>query len=135
MTYADAMPLLGCSGPTVARLVREGRIRSREQAWRAWPSLWRQDVERVAAGRAEERQAAEARSRARPLSLPPDDEHVWLTPVEAALVLGMSRPGVHYRAQRELLPHVKHGRRVWFRRDHIEQAAAARAFVAASRRK
>lgn len=24
---------------------------------------------------------------------PPDDDHVWLTPIEAGLVLGLSRPG------------------------------------------
>lgn len=133
MTYADAEPMLGCSHTKIAAMVKAGRIRSRDQTYRAWPSLWRADVDRVAGELAAERAAVQKRRSARPMKAPPDDDHVWLSPAEAALVLGLTRTGVMYRAHEGLLPHVRRGRRVWFRREHIEQAAAARAFVARAR--
>ncbi len=133
MTYVEAMPLLECSGGAVTGLVKAGRIRSRAQVGRRLPSLCRKDVERVAVERAEERRQAEERRAARaapPIWSPPDDGEVWLSATEAGLVLGLTPTGMRYRADHDLIPHVRRGRRVWFRRDHVEQAAAARAFQA-----
>jgi hypothetical protein len=128
MTYADAAPAIGCSRPTIARMVKAGAIRSKEQAWRHLPSSWRADVERVAVEWAQERREAEVRRRSRPASAAPDDGEVWLSVADAALVMGLSRNGVLYRVDRGLVPHVRRGVRVWLRRGHVEQAAAARAF-------
>ena len=68
----------------------------------------------------QKRRELEGRRRTRPVTGPPDDEHVWLSTTEAALVLGLSQSGVRYRAVEVLLPCKRSGSRVWFRRDHAE---------------
>lgn len=58
---------------------------------------------------------------------PPDDEHDWFTSDEAAEMLGLTRNGVNYRAQRDQLPHTWHDGRRWFRQDHLELLLRAQA--------
>lgn len=58
---------------------------------------------------------------------PPPEPGVWLDTNTAAAVLGMSRTGVSLMARQERIAATRYGTRWWFRRDHLELAAAARA--------
>lgn len=127
MTYVEAAAMAGIAVSAVGAAVRRGDLVSREQVGSAHPSLRRGDVEAWVAERARRRRELEEKAARPPVSAPPDDGHVWLDPITAGLVLGMSANGVRYRVERGLLPHVRRGHRVWLRRDHVEQAAAARA--------
>jgi hypothetical protein len=131
ITYVEAAALVGCSNRVITRAVRTGQIESRARLGvTREPSLRRTSVRAFALVWAQERAAVAERApaRSRPGSLPPDDEHVWLSTRTAALVLGMTPTGVRYRVHQGLLPHVRRRGRLWFRREHVEQAAAARAF-------
>ena len=57
---------------------------------------------------------------------PPNDGHVWLSASTAALVLGISRVRVCQLARADRIPHMRRRERLWFRRDLLEQYAAAR---------
>jgi excisionase family DNA binding protein len=130
-----AARIAGCSDRTIARAVAAGHIKRRETTSRAVPSLDRVTVEAYATQRRAE-QAARARDKAvgeqdrdrrRSTLRPPDDGNVWLTPTEAALVLGLSPSRVKQMTRQDRLPHhTTPAGRHFFRRDHIEQVAAAR---------
>lgn len=132
MSYAAAARLVGCSTATIGEAVRSGEIRQRDEVRRPVASLDRTSVEayapvwqRLRAARVESRQVHRPGPRD---AGPPDDEHVWLDTATTALVLGVGRGRVRQLAARERLPHVRSDAgRLWFRRDHVEVASAARA--------
>lgn len=134
VSWAAAVQLAGVPRSRIEVAVRSGLVTSRASTTaRQSPSLLRASVVAFGAVEAERRQAAaEARKQRRSASLPPDDEHVWLDVTVTAIVLGISPNGVRYQARHGQLPHVMQGRRYWFRRDHVERAASARAFARAA---
>lgn len=133
VSYEDAAALTGTDHHAVWRAAQAGEI-DRRQAHRANPALLRTSVEAWGARRAERRAAeaaaAEARRAAREAAAgPPDEEHVWLRSPVVAIMLGITTAGVDVAARRGAIPHTMVGRRRWFRRDHVEQLAAARALL------
>ncbi|MDP3950308.1 helix-turn-helix domain-containing protein [Microbacterium sp.] len=60
-------------------------------------------------------------------SKPPQDGHFWLSRAEAALVLGISASRVSELTRTDKIPATRAGHRHWYRRDQVEQLAAARA--------
>ncbi|WP_460820279.1 helix-turn-helix domain-containing protein [Nocardioides korecus] len=56
----------------------------------------------------------------------PDLEHEWLAISQVAALLGVTRPAVVGRINRDRLPAVRNGGRLWVRRDLLEQIEAAR---------
>lgn len=138
ISYADAATIVGCSHGTIGAAVRRGDIANRpastgRRGGRA--SLDASSVRAFAANWATQRAhvAAEAAERAarRSNTQPPDDQQVWLNTYVTALVVGVSPSRVKQLAAADRPPHVRIGRRLWFRRQDIEQAAAVRAFRAA----
>jgi hypothetical protein len=135
VSWSQAADLVGCSRGVIATAVRQGRIEQRDVP-RALPSLKRSSVEAFKAeyvsqvrDREETARARAAAAAERQVALgPPDDGHVWLDVATTALVLGVSRSRVAQLAATDRLPHWRSntGRR-WFRRDHVELVAAARA--------
>jgi predicted DNA-binding transcriptional regulator AlpA len=118
--------LVGVPLSTLRGAVVRGEVRSRGTA-RALPSLERSEVEawaqarrRHSAERARRRQEAHERGQA------PRDGRVWLDAETVAIMLGVSESWVRHLAREDRLPHTRKGRRVWFLREHIESAAAAR---------
>ena len=128
VSWIEATAIVGCPRSRVERAVRDGTVESRPQAWRTLPSIRRTTLDTLIVVYEEEQRTLRDRRNRRPAMAPPDDDHVWLTTAETALILGITQPGVRYRVKNDLIPHMRRGRRVWFRRDHVEQAAAAQAF-------
>jgi hypothetical protein len=58
---------------------------------------------------------------------PPDLEHEWLTPDQAADLLGISRIAVNARARRDRLPSALANGRRWYRADHLHLYLMAQA--------
>lgn len=144
VSWRVAVDILGCTREDIPRLVEQGHIEQRP-AHRTRPSLSLASVEayasrykgeRVTAQRlkaeAEQQRAASLRARAARNQPPPDGE-VWLDVDTAALVLGLCSSRVLQLVHAELLPAIQIGRRWWLRRIDVEQAAAARAFLARHR--
>lgn len=125
VSMAQAAAVVGCAETTIQMAVKRGEIEQRV-AHRTTPSLSRRSVEEYREARA--KRALERAQRRKP-SGPPDDDHVWLDSRTAGLVLGIGASRVRQLAEGERLPGVRRPGRWWFRRDHVEQCAAARAFV------
>jgi excisionase family DNA binding protein len=114
-----------------------GRAGGDRDPWR-WPephpSLRRTSVEAWAATWAEqEERRREEGARRQTLSRPSDpsqDGHVWLSRTETAKVLGVSPSRVSELTGADKIPATRAGHRHRYRRDHVEQLAAARAFTA-----
>ena len=132
----EAADLIGCPITIVSRAVERGEI-ERRAADRYAPSLRRTSVETFAQERwpllvqqRRDRQAAAARRREEPgrRERPPDAVHVWLSRTVTALLLGVSQNHLSRLTTDGKIPHTRVGQRVWYRRDHAELAAAARAF-------
>jgi len=131
LTYREAAAAAGCSEPTIAYYVRQGRIDQREVP-RRYPSLREQSVaefarwwahEQVVLRRArEDRQAHVAEREATP-----DAAVVWLSSAEVAIMLSVTRAWVRLLGRADRLPATVHRHRLWFQRQHIEQYIAARA--------
>ena len=137
ITQQAAADFAGVSTTTILHALRRGEI-TRRQLGRnvpsvnraslvAWADQWRHNQAFRAARAIEARAAAAARSTAED---PPDDGQVWLSTSAAAAVLGVTSNRVQQLVTAGRLPAIRRGRRWWFRRDHIEQAAAARALRA-----
>ncbi len=128
--YDEAKRLASTSQGRLARAVRDGEVISRGTAAPV-PSLLRESVISFAARlreeRARERERAAERARPQPSTAPPDGGHVWLSANEAAEILCVSRQTVNHRASADRLPYfqVPDTRRRWYRKDLIEQVAAA----------
>jgi excisionase family DNA binding protein len=129
LSYVAAAKVVGSSPATIGNAVKAGRLEHRTGASRYFASIGRASVERFAREWQDEQAAARDRRAARvaAISGPPQDGQVWLDTNTTALVLGVSHSRVGQLARRERLPCVKRGRRRWFRRDHVEVIAAARA--------
>lgn len=112
VTYVEAAAIAGTAVSTIGSAVRRGELVPREQSGTPRPSLRRVDVVAWAFERARRRRDLEEKAAPPPDSASPDDGHVWLDPVTAGLVLGLSANGVRYRVERGLLPHVRCGHRV-----------------------
>lgn len=130
ISWAEAAALADCGDGIIAYAVRTGRIQRRPVANRSERSLLRASVLAFAQERAATALAQARRARDRQdwklSAQPPDDGHVWLTRQDAAAVLGVSINRVSQLARDGLVPHLRRRHRVWFRRDHLEQVAAAR---------
>lgn len=130
VSYIRAAEIVGCSETAILHAVQRGDIERRKVQTNAQPALSRESVEKFA-GNWAARQAEKERRRAERGSAPggpPDDEHVWLMPSTAALVLGVSSSGLRQMARDERVPFAESGGRRWYRRDHIEHLAAARSW-------
>ena len=125
ITHAQAATLLGCHTRTISKLVQQGRLTS---TGARGPGVGALDLDQVLQLRERRAQAAAARRlRYDPRRHgPPDDEHEWLDPTQVAERLGVTDKAVHARARRGTIPHVRCGRRVWIRADHLKVWQRAR---------
>lgn len=134
ISWAAASELVGCRISAVIRAVQDGAIETRGGGRSRRPSLRRSSVEAWGttwAAQEERRREEAARRQARlRRSNPPGDGHVWLSRTETALVLGVSGNQVSRLTRSGKVPATRAGHRHWYRRDHVEQLAAARAFAA-----
>lgn len=133
VSWVQAAAIIGCSPGTVKALVKTGRLSTRPRQGRL-PSVELSSAQALAVGdawRARPRRNRGKRRRQR--GTPPDNNSVWLGAVTAGLVMGVSTERVRQRARAGTLPVVVHGGQMWFRREHVEQAAAARTFALAQR--
>jgi hypothetical protein len=119
VSYIRAAEIVGCSETAILHAVQRGDIDRREVQSNALPALSRESVDRFAgewAARRAEKERRRAQREAR-RSGPADDEHVWLKPSTAALVLGMSVSRLRQLAMDERVPFALHrGRTVVSRR-------------------
>ncbi|WP_397184175.1 hypothetical protein [Nocardioides hwasunensis] len=131
LTWAQACEVVGCSEPTLARLIQSGSIQVREVP-RGVPSLELSSVR--AAGtvwRRKRRTAAKRRDRRERRSTkfdPPDDGQVWVGSAVAAAALGITASAVRQRVAAGTLPGVIKASKLWLRRSDVEVAAASRQF-------
>lgn len=142
VTIKQAATALGCSPGRVERAVRDGTLQRRPGATRAVPSIPAAGLEKLRELVEAERRVEAERVRARDLARqaaseaggrdrPPDAEHEWWTVAHAAAALGVGRNRVRQLVEQGRLPAVRRPGRIWIRRDHVLQAASARAFKAA----
>lgn len=141
VSYVEAAQIVGCSPSNIVNAVQRGDISGRRPPRKRGPrggvaSLSRSAVEDYAerwrAQRELAREAQERATAAREPLKPPGPGDVWLSARATSLLLGVSVSRVHQLALADRLPHVRHRGRVWFRRSHMEVAAAARAFARAA---
>jgi excisionase family DNA binding protein len=142
ITWVEAARLIGAPRHVVESWIRDGRLRTRV-APRAKPSVerlsaealaveWRAIVAEREAKRRAQRRSVEARRR---LASPPADGQEWLTPSQAAELLGCSQQAVRNRVHSERMPGIQVGGRIWIRRrdvDRIVRAATLRAQMQAT---
>jgi len=123
LSAREVADMAGVSRRTVLVAAAAGEITQREVP-RRFRSLEASSAQAWAAAR-QARPPRLPRTR-RPMG-PPPEPGVWLDTNTAAAVLGMSRTGVSLMARQERIAATRHGTRWWFRRDHLELVAAARA--------
>lgn len=128
VTHEQAAGLLGVGKTTVQRLADDGILVRRDTTARGRPSLSRQSVlvhlEALEEAR-DLRKAREAERAARRV-VSPDLPGEWLREKPAAIVAGMSGPGLGKRAKRGGIPHVAINGYRWYRRDQMEMFASSR---------
>jgi excisionase family DNA binding protein len=140
ITWVEAARLIGAPRHVVESWIRDGRLRTRNVP-RAKPSVERLSAEALAVEWRAIVTEREARRRARQRSLdarrrlasPPADGEMWLTPSQAAELLGCSQQAVRNRVHSERLPGIQRAGRIWLRRRDVEQAARAAAFPSSAR--
>lgn len=129
VSYVEAAKMAGVAPTTVTAAVNRGDLIRRDVAQHL-PSILRSSVgEWIAKREAEaEKRADVARERALAYAetLPPASDHDWLTGAQAAEILGVTKNRVSQLALADRVPHVRKGRRTWFRRDLLEMIANAR---------
>jgi hypothetical protein len=133
LSLDTAATLTGAPRRQILDAAHRGDIVQRHDLAPGTPSLDRDSVlawaKRWCEVQAEEEAAARRRLRERQAKRvkdgPPQDGQVWLPASTAALVLGVSRVRVRQLAERDKLPCTVVGSRRWFRRDLLEQTAAA----------
>lgn len=136
VTWAHACRAIGCSEPTLQRLIADGAVtKIRSGVRRGNASLDRGSVERAAVDyKAEQRSREERRSeRARTRAQPPDDENVWVPSDVAALALGITANRVRQRVAKGTLPGVVRKGKLWLRTRDVEIAAASVVFRTTTR--
>lgn len=128
ISITQAQALAKCSEPTVSAAIAAGEITQRRDLPRGVPSLQHESVKEWARGWRNVQDArAAAELHPRPSTGPPDTEHAWLATQTAALIIGVSPSWLVTLAAQDLAPHTRTGSRLWWRRDHVEVLAAARA--------
>lgn len=131
ITWVQAAQMIGAPRHIVESWIRDGRLRTRK-APRQKASVERISAEALAVewrSMVTEREARRRRVEARKrLAHPPDDGEDWLTPRQAAELLGCSQQAVRNRVHSERLPGIQRGRRIWLRRGDVEQVARAQVF-------
>lgn len=134
ITAFDAAALVGCHRHTIDRYAQAGHIARRFPSGRKSPTLNRVSVEEFAQWWcARELEAVERRlKRDAARSGPPEDGDVWLDSTTASLVVGVSPQYLRRLARQGRLPAAATAGRPkwWFRRQDVEQFAAARALRA-----
>lgn len=121
--------MAGVSKRTVLMAAAAGEITQREVP----PRFRSLDASSARAWAAARKARPPLPSRVRPPTGPPPEPGVWLNTNTAAALLGMSPTGVTLMARQDRIPATRHGRRWWFRRDHLEVLAAARARMSQQR--
>lgn len=111
VTWAVATTIVGCSEPTIEKMVRAGVIVSRA-APRGVASLQRKSVERAAKSWKADRERRElerirSESRALKRSDPPADGDVWLSTEVTAKALGITANRVRQRVAAGRMPATK----------------------------
>lgn len=129
VSAARAAEMTGRTLSMLRRAAERGEIITRK-APRATPAL---STESVLAW-AEQHPKRERKPKPRAASAAPDDGLVWLPRSTVALMLGISTTRVAQLTAADRIPHQRRGHRTWYRRDHIEQLAAARAVHRAQER-
>lgn len=126
ITHAQVAILLGCHVRSVSKLVQTGQLYSSILSDAGVGTLDLIQVLQLRERRA--RAAAERRDNYRPdRHGPPDDGREWLDPTQVAERLGVTDKAVQARARRGTIPHLRRGRRVWIRADHLEVWTKAQA--------
>lgn len=115
ITAREAAELLGVHISMIPKLIRRGDLKRRQER----PILERAEVEQLRVRREAEVLIRAARHEPR-RHYPPDAEHEWLGPRDAAAVLGITKEALGTRARRGKVPSEVHDGRRWFRRDHLE---------------
>lgn len=128
ISITEAQVLAKCSQPTVAAAIAAGEIIQRRGLPRGVPSLHHESAKEWARRWRDGRDARAAAVDPKPesSSAPPDAEHTWLDTKTAALTIGVSPTWLVTLAAQDRAPHTHVGRRLWWRRDHVEIMAAAR---------
>lgn len=127
VSHATAAALTGIPTSTLTAPVGRGELHPRS-VHRSLPSLDRDEVLTWAEERRRRKRRAETKRLERLASVgPPDDGCVWLDAETVALPLNVSACWVRAMAKADRLPRVRRGRRLWFLREHMEHASAARA--------
>lgn len=121
ITVREAAQILDVHMSALPKMVRRGDLTKREQR----PVLNRAEV--VAYRDARQAAQVAAQKRATVGLRQPDDHHDWLTPDQAAEVMGVSPVALNARARRGRIPSVVFKRRRWYRRDHLELVLRAHA--------
>jgi excisionase family DNA binding protein len=125
ITYAEAADVLGCHVSNVPKLIHKGHLKSQGRVRSG--SLHLHEVEALAEERRRTRESYVRKPHTRKrVDNRPDFDHEWLTASQVDRLLGVTRPAVTKRIQRERLPAVQSGGRWWVRRDLLEQVEAAR---------
>lgn len=128
ITHAQAAALLGCHPSNIAKLVKKGRLTATGVRGPD-PSLELDEVvqlreERIKAE--QERRLRYDRTDPRPHGPPAElGDHDWLSVEQVAQRLGVTGQSVRARAKRGTIPHMRHGKRIWVRADHLEVWANA----------
>jgi len=132
ITWVQAVQVIGAPRHIVESWIRDGRLRTR-RAPRQKASVELLSAEALAvewrsivAEREAKRRSEEARKR---LAHPPDDGDDWLTPRQAAELLGCSQQAVRNQVHSGRMPGIQRGRRIWLRRRDVEQVCRAAEFL------
>lgn len=127
VTYAQAAEILDFHVSNIPRLIATGRLTVHRPPGRVRGHLDRAEVEALVVARAEAAAARKVYKRRQRVDRRPDTDHDWLTPDQAARLIGITYQGVLKRIYRETLPAVLHMDRWWIRRDHLELVEHAHA--------
>lgn len=130
ITHAQAADLLGCHVSNISKLVAKGQLHT---TGLRGPGVGTLDLDEVLRLR-EERIKAEQERRLRYDRVDPQrkgppaelGDHEWLSVAQVAQRIGRLETAVRLRAQRGTIPHVRYGKRIWVRADHLEVWANAR---------
>lgn len=129
VTVAEAASILDMSTSGVFKLLTRGVLERRADGrGRKVGVVRRSDVEQLAAHRAQVAAEREHRQPDEPRSLRPEpvNGHRWLTPPEAAPIIGITAQAIRRRCIRGTIPHLRQGSRWFIREDHARLAGHVR---------
>lgn len=120
ITHAQAAVLLGCHISNIGKLVGKGQLHSTGMRGPGVGTLDLDEVLHLREQRARLVASRRAAEEARRQHDPPADGNEWLTTAQVAERLGVTRGAVTSRVRHDTVPHVRRGKRVWIRADHLE---------------